>query len=82
MSEVQPAYEKPTILLSWDKDAQTVSLKFDTAEFKNWQFVSAVCAMAAEFAKNSGRMAALQHLQVQQAQALQEQEIRRKLRTC
>ena len=65
MNDETPA-TPPTLSITWNADEQTVGLKFQPSEFRNWQFVLAVLEMAKQAAEMNLRMAHAQAMQAAQ----------------
>lgn len=63
--------EKNTINVIWDPEKQAIGLKFNTGDFKTWQFVMAVLQMAIENAKEKSDQAKMIAAVNHQAQAQQ-----------
>ena len=64
----QEAKELLTMAVLYDPDTQSIGLRFDNAQFRNWEFVIGVLDMAKQKAEHMKRMAEIAMIQ-QQAQA-------------
>ena len=69
----------PAITIEWDAAAQNVNVKFNTEEFKTWDFILAALGMATEFAKFQLNMARMAGVQQQQMAMMQNELVRRQL---
>lgn len=64
--------DKPTLVVTWDPEAQEASFSFDTRAFKTWEMVAAVLQMAlkkAEFNVNYSNMQRARAAEAEQQQA-------------
>ncbi len=69
----------PSITIGWDAEAQGVTLHFKSNEFKTWDFVLALLDMAKQKAETLKRVAQMNALQQQAAQAHHDQVIANKI---
>ncbi len=74
------AIELPAILVGWDNDSQLVHLKFDTKQFKSWDFVLAVLEMAKSRAQDEKKKAQMEAMRHQVLHAAQAEAIKKSLR--
>lgn len=73
----QAPTEPPKIEVGFDPERQIVGLKFDSRQFKTWDYVIGVLTMAVEQARKMDRMAQMQAMQQQAQLQAQEAHIRR-----
>ncbi len=76
----QNGTELPTITIAWNQEVQAVGLKFDTKEFKTWDFIIAVLDMARQSAEMQKRVGQMQNLQQAGQQVMQAEAIKRSLK--
>lgn len=77
--------QPPCVLgISWDEKTQTTQLLFDSKEYKTWNFILAVLAMARQDAEHNLKLQQMANLQKAAAQQQQDQiiaqQVKRSLR--
>lgn len=77
--KIEAATQFPTIEVAWNAAEQSVGVRFDSKEFRNWEFVLAVLEMAKQQVEVTMRQQHAVFMMQAQAQARQEAAIKKQL---
>ena len=81
MSEANGKLPTPALTVLYDPETQSVSVKCDPEQVKNWRFAAALLEMAKQQADHIVKMSQLGAIQHAQAEAAAQQKILSRLRT-